>query len=151
MRVLALCTLTATVIVLSWRGDMWRLLSWRLSANAPDLISHNFCPKVLPSGFFCSGPESSFQPVLCIAYSVLHIPYFVKHNIISVIFNDTVQCNISRGLAETMIMALFWTYMLNNSGKNPTGFQNLSGSLNAPIFWEDTSELLVTTLGLGTN
>ena len=25
-------------------------------------------------------------------------------------------------------------YILNNSGKNPTGFQNLSGSLNAPIF-----------------
>ena len=27
-----------------------------------------------------------------------------------------------------------WAYTLNNLGKNPTGFQNLSGSLNAPIF-----------------
>ena len=32
-------------------------------------------------------------------------------------------------------------YILNNSGKNPTGFQNLSGSLNAPIFWEDTFKM----------
>ena len=38
-------------------------------------------------------------------YSIFRVTYFVKHNIISVIFNDTVQDNISIGLAETMIMA----------------------------------------------
>ena len=48
---------------------------------------------------------STMYRVLRIAYCVLRIAYFVKHNIISVIFNDTVQDNISRGLAETMIMA----------------------------------------------
>ena len=43
-----------------------------------------------------------------IAYCVLRIAYCVKHNIISVIFNDTVQDDISRGLAETMIMAGYY-------------------------------------------
>ena len=42
-------------------------------------------------------------------YSVFRVTYspkgHPKHNIISVIFNDTVQDNISRGLAESMIMA----------------------------------------------
>ena len=38
-------------------------------------------------------------------YSVFRVTYCVKHNIISVIFNDTVQEEISIGLAETMIMA----------------------------------------------
>ena len=43
--------------------------------------------------------------VLRIAYSVCFFATCVKHNIISVIFNDTVQENISRDLAESMIMA----------------------------------------------
>ena len=60
------------------------------------------------------GLSARLRPVLCIAYcvlaySVLHFAYspkgHPKHNIISVIFNDTVQDKISRGLAETMIMA----------------------------------------------
>ena len=73
-----------------------------------------------------SRPYSSFRPVLCIAY--WHIPYYIlriayspkghpKHNIISVIFNDTVQDNISRGLAETMIMAPIRVFQENNYPK----------------------------------
>ena len=38
-------------------------------------------------------------------YSVFRVTYCVKHNLIYVIFNDTVQEEISIGLAETMIMA----------------------------------------------
>ena len=49
-----------------------------------------------------------------VAYCVLRIAYspkgHPKHNIISVIFNDTVQGNISRGLAESMIMANVSSY-----------------------------------------
>ena len=48
---------------------------------------------------------STIYRVLRIAYCVLRIAYCVKHDIISVIFNDTVQHDISIGLAETMIMA----------------------------------------------
>ena len=43
--------------------------------------------------------------ILRIAYCVLRIPYSVKHNMICVIFNHTVEDDISGGLAETMIMA----------------------------------------------
>ena len=50
--------------------------------------------------------------LLRIAYCVLRIAYCVKHDIISVIFNDTVQDDISRGLAETMIMALITPSLL---------------------------------------
>ena len=43
--------------------------------------------------------------VLRIAYCVLRIAYCVKYKFIYVTFNNTVQEHISRGLAETMIMA----------------------------------------------
>ena len=52
---------------------------------------------------------STMYRVFRVTYCVLRIAYspkgHPKHNIIYVIFNDTVQDNISRGLAETMIMA----------------------------------------------
>ena len=48
---------------------------------------------------------STIYHVLRIAYCVLRIGYCVKHNLIYVIFNDTVKEEISIGLAETMIMA----------------------------------------------
>ena len=48
---------------------------------------------------------STIYRVLGIAYCVLRIAYCVKHKITYVIFNDTVQYYILRGLAETMIMA----------------------------------------------
>ena len=49
---------------------------------------------------------STIYHVLRIGYSVFRVTYCVKNNLIYVIFNDTVQDEISRGLAETMIMAL---------------------------------------------
>ena len=63
-------------------------------------LSHRFGQYYLSRIAYC---------VLRIAYCVLRIAYspkgHPKHNIISVTFNDTVQDNIWRALAETMIMA----------------------------------------------
>ena len=50
---------------------------------------------------------STIYHVLRMGYSVFRVTYCVKHNFIYVIFKHTVQDHISRGLAETMIMARF--------------------------------------------
>ena len=63
------------------------------------------CPEARGVGIPALVHASGQYYVSRIAYSVLLIAYFVKYNIIYVIFYDTVQDNISRGLAETMIMA----------------------------------------------
>ena len=73
--------------------------------------------------------------VLRIAYCVWILATCVKHNIISVIFNDTVQDNISRGLAESMIMAVLDTcwvfpriieYVPPHSGRKESSRQTLA-------------------------
>ena len=44
---------------------------------------------------------STIYSIFRVTFSIFRVTYCVKHNIISVIFNDTVEDDISRGVVET--------------------------------------------------
>ena len=73
-------------------------------AQCLGLVDHSKLPKYTYRALVIVSGSTMYR-VFGIAYCVLRIAYCVKDNIVSVIFNDTVQYYISRGLAETMIMA----------------------------------------------